>query len=81
MVQRRSCGKQIDSANAYVVDGLRTRLGNWGRLRGVSGCSGHDLQSALVYGYLALLDSVVAFSKYIVLNILWLVRALRLTVA
>lgn len=50
MVQRRSCGKQVDSANAYVVDGLRTRLGNWGRLRGVSGCSGHDLQSALVSG-------------------------------
>lgn len=64
MVQRRSCGKQVDSAKAYVVDVLRTRLGNWGRLRGVSGCSGHDLQSALVYGYLALLDSVVVFSYY-----------------
>ena len=56
MVQRRSCGKHVDNAKAYVVDGLRTRLGNWGRLRGVSGRSGHESQSALVYGYLALLD-------------------------
>lgn len=52
MVQRRSYGKHVDNAKAYVVDGLRTRLGNWRRLRRISGRSGHESQSALVYGYL-----------------------------